>query len=680
MIDRHPHRKLTGKSHDRRAEKMLVLELFGTLVLRTDAGPVPLDARQKRRVGLLAILALGRRKGISRHRIEAYLWPESTSDRARHALDQAVYAIRRSLGSDVIVATAQELTLNAERIRVDVWSFDDAIRTGSWSEAAEIYRGDLLDGFHFGDSPELESWIDGERARLFRDCQRAIDSLADRSAAAGDHLQHVAWRRRLASSDPLSASPAKKLIQALAASGDRAGAVRQARQYQALVRRELEMEPDPEIEGLALAISHPAATDTRAAVTAPRQAEAAITLPSPAPPELFDHHVRSAAGELETPDVGRARRARIAALAAVSLVVALAAGAVVSSTVRERSVNGDRGVAVRGPARVPVRGARQAYLAGMAAWDDRTSEGNDRAVGFFRRAIEIDPEYAAAWGQLAEAYVRIGYFGYRPAGAMFPKAKAAALRSIALDSLAAGAHTALATELVWEHDFSGAEAEYRKAIAVEPGNATAHQWYGVFLMILRRVPDAVAEERRAAELEPLSLQIQNNYGTFLNAAGDHAGALHQFQQSIAEEPDSAWVRRNPWVLANMARVYADNGQYANAVRSMRRALRIVPRSPRALHTMAVIYDEMGRRDLAREAFALADTSNEQYPAYRGIEYAGEGNLDSAFVWFARATAWGVQPMLTLQSDRQLDDARGDPRFGALLTRLRIPTRNRAPGS
>ena len=114
----------------------------------------------------------------------------------------------------------------------------------------------------------------------------------------------------------------------------------------------------------------------------------------------------------------------------------------------------------------------------------------------FRRATDLDPGYAEAYAQLAESYVRIGYFGYRPAEAMFPKAKAAALRSIALDSTLATARTALATELIWEHDFAGAEREFRKAISLDPADATAHQWYGVLLMILGRVRESVP--RRSA--------------------------------------------------------------------------------------------------------------------------------------------------------------------------------------
>ena len=548
-----------------------------------------------------------------------------------------------------------------------MWSFDEAIQGGQWAAAAGYYKGPLLDGFHFGDSRELESWIDAERARFLQAYQTAIESLANLSAKAGDHSQGVTWRRKHADSDPLSAGPAKKLILALGAAGDRAGAVKHARQYQELVRQELEMEPDSEIEGLATTLSHPA--DNESTGNAARRI--APGAPTSVPRE----------GDLEERDISdrtrihapRMTSSRFAAVASLSLLAVLLIGAVVVKKAEGRDPSSSLAAApARRGSRTPVLAARTAYLYGLNAWDDRTKEGHDRAVVYFRRATELDPEYAEAYAQLAEAYVRIGYFGYRPAEAMFPKAKAAALRSIQLDSTLASARTALATELIWEHDFAGAESEYRKAISLEPTNATAHQWYGVLLMILRRIPESVAEEKRASDLEPLSLQIQNNYATFVNASGDHLGALRQFQKTVGEEPDSAWVRRNPWVLTNMSRVYADNGQYANAIRTSNLALQIVPGNPRALHTMAAIYDVMGRPDLARQAFAHADSSSEQYAAYRGMRYAVEGKADSAFVWFDRVEKWGIQPMLSLQADRLIDPMRSDPRYRALLARIGIP--------
>src|SRR5947207_6084448 len=248
---------------------MLILELLGTLSLRDETRPVPVAAQQKRPLGLLAILGLGGKPGLSRDRIEAYLWPESSGPRAQHALDQTIYAIRHALASDVILATGRELRLNPDLVRVDVWEFAEAIRAGQWTAAVGHYKGPLLDGFHFADSHELESWIDTNRTRLRLEYQKAIEFLANSSAEAGDHSQSVTWWRRLADSDPLSAGAAKKLMLALAAAGDRAGAVQYARVYQELVRQELEMEPDSEIEDLAAALSRPAITATVDTAAAP---------------------------------------------------------------------------------------------------------------------------------------------------------------------------------------------------------------------------------------------------------------------------------------------------------------------------------------------------------------------------------------------------------------------------
>jgi DNA-binding SARP family transcriptional activator/TolB-like protein len=265
---------------------MFVLELLGTLSLRGDERPVPVAPRQKRPLGLLAILGLGGRQGLSRNRIEAFLWPESSESHARHALDQTAYAIRHALGSDSILSKGRELRLNPELVRVDVWEFEQAVSSRDWATAAGVYKGTLLEGFHVGDSRELESWIDTARARLRLDYQTAVEALANLSAEAGDHSQSVSWWRRLASSDPLSAGATKKLMLALAVAGDRASAVKQARLYQERVRQELEIEPDSEIGRLASTFSHPATTESDGTVARPNQPQGFLSpadTPMPVP-------------------------------------------------------------------------------------------------------------------------------------------------------------------------------------------------------------------------------------------------------------------------------------------------------------------------------------------------------------------------------------------------------------
>src|ERR1043166_1897168 len=293
---------------------MLTLELLGALSLRDETRPVPAAAQQKRPLGLLAILGLSGRKGLARDRIEAYLWPESSGARAQHALDQTVYAIRHALGGDVILATGRELRLNPDLVRVDVWEFEQAIRASQWTAAVGHYEGPLLDGFHFADSHELESWIDANRTRLRLEYQKAIDFLANLATEANDHSQTVMWLRRLANSDPLSAGATKQLMLALAAAGDRAGAVKHARLYQELVRQELEMEPDAEIADLAATLSRQAITEG----AAPRHRSAAPVNPSVTPPV--------AAATLEVKE--RSPRDRRVLYAVIGLAMLISAGAI----------------------------------------------------------------------------------------------------------------------------------------------------------------------------------------------------------------------------------------------------------------------------------------------------------------------------------------------------------------
>lgn len=230
-------------------------------------------AQQKRLLGLLAIIGLAGKQGISRDRIEAYLWPESTGEKARHSLDQTVYSIRNSLGPDSLISSGRELRLNPELIQVDVWAFEELTRAGQHAVAVGLYKGPLLDGFHFADSRELESWIDTNRNRLRIEYQTAIDHLAKASAHAGDHAESVKWLRQLVNSDPLSSDATKKLMLALAAAGDRAAAVKQARLYQQLVKQELEIEADSEIESLAATLSKPATAQTAVPSAGARAAE-----------------------------------------------------------------------------------------------------------------------------------------------------------------------------------------------------------------------------------------------------------------------------------------------------------------------------------------------------------------------------------------------------------------------
>ena len=610
---------------------MLLLNLLGTLSLKSDTGFLPSESQQKRRLGLVALLGIAGDRGISRDRLQAYLWPESSSERSRHALDQLVYAVRRSVGTNPIITEGRDLRLDSSVIATDLATFDEAIASGRMEDAVAAYGGPLLDGFYISDSRELDDWIDGERTRLTQQYQSALETLARRLAARHDRHTAIGWWRKLSTVDPLSSRIAIELIQSLAEAGEHPAALQHARNYQQRVRDELEVEPDPRIERLIVLLSQPR-------------------------PQSSTIELSSSDGE----PLGFEMKPRqwlpwkIAAVAVFAVVLI-----------------GLFAIFQRSPPRTgdtPAM-AKEFYLRGLNAWNSRSKEGLDTAVVYFRRAVELYPEYGEAYGGLANAYVLLGYSGYRPSGAMFPKARAAALRAIAIDSTLAPPYAALGLELTWERKFADAERAFKKSIALDPRYPTAHQWYGMLLKILGRIDDAVSETHIAAELDPLSLQIQNTYATFLNASGNPSAALKHYQKVAGEEPDSAWVKRNPWLLTNMAAVYAANGMFDKAAEAARRSIEITSRHPRSVAALASVYARMGRIDLARKTFAEVDTTNEHYSSELAFFYIDIGQLDSAFLQFDRVTEWPIPILISLGGNSRLAN---DPRYALLLRKLGMP--------
>ena len=119
---------------------MFALKLLGGLSLESSTTPVPAGALQRRRLALLAVLALGGERGVSRDIVQAHLWPDSAADRARHALDQLLYASRRDLGRDAVLSRVSELRLNPAVIRPDSWAFDEAVRRRSTAITGEAVQ------------------------------------------------------------------------------------------------------------------------------------------------------------------------------------------------------------------------------------------------------------------------------------------------------------------------------------------------------------------------------------------------------------------------------------------------------------------------------------------------------------------------------------------------------------
>ena len=314
------------------------LRTLGALDLRAaDGTELRAVLAQPRRIALLVYLALATPRGPQRRdRLLALFWPDQDDPHARNALNQAVHFLRRALGSEAITGrTGDELGIDPRLLWCDALAFDDAITAHRPLDAVELYRGELLAGFHVpAVSAELVSWLEEARADYARRYAAALRTIAAEREAARDFTSAIDWRRRLAAQDPLNADAALELMRALAASGDAAGAIRHARVHEALARNELGAAVDARITALAKTLQEqPDAL--RVAAPAPPVAIASSTPAAPAftpdverapaavpPPPPLSHPAPA-------PPAARARRTRIA----VAITAGLAALAAVGSFV-----------------------------------------------------------------------------------------------------------------------------------------------------------------------------------------------------------------------------------------------------------------------------------------------------------------------------------------------------------
>lgn len=244
---------------------MLRLHTLGQVYLERDGVRVGGTAAQPRRLALLAVLAAAGTRGVSRDRLLALLWTDTEEERARKGLNQALYAIRREIGSDDAITGTRDLVLVPEFVRSDIAEFTSAISGGDLERAAAVYEGKFLDGFHLPGLAEFEKWMESEQAVLARDHRAVLERLAKRAEDSNELEAAAKWWRRLAALDPLDGKTTLRLMEVLVRTGDRVGALKQARIYEILLSEELELPPDREVIALADRIRHMEPADTAGA-------------------------------------------------------------------------------------------------------------------------------------------------------------------------------------------------------------------------------------------------------------------------------------------------------------------------------------------------------------------------------------------------------------------------------
>jgi serine/threonine protein kinase/tetratricopeptide (TPR) repeat protein len=313
--------------------------------------------------------------------------------------------------------------------------------------------------------------------------------------------------------------------------------------------------------------------------------------------------------------------------------------------------------------------AYRLYLQGRHFWNQRGS-GLMKAIAFFEKALEQDPEYALAYSGLADCYSQLGFWGRFPPQQIFPKAKATLKRALEIDEALPEAYASLGFVLqFFDRDKIGAAKAFNRAITLNPDYPSAHMWYSALFFMMGEHEKAIEEDRRALVADSLSFAINAHLGWGLVAARRVPEALAQLQTALELNPKFFVTH------LLMGQVYLLLGRLAEAVASCTKATELSQRNPRTLGWLGYAFSVSGQY---QEALALekelTNRSETEYipPTSFAYLYIGLGQNEKAFEWLEIAYHQRDVWLHFIYVDSAFDSVRSDRQFQDLLRRLALP--------
>ena len=312
--------------------------------------------------------------------------------------------------------------------------------------------------------------------------------------------------------------------------------------------------------------------------------------------------------------------------------------------------------------------AYESFLRGRYHYWRMNEPDLKQAIAYFERAIQLAPNYAAAYAGLSQAWNERGVWGAASFAETERPQREAAERAVALDDSLADAHAAMAhVRYVREWDWAGAEWHFRRALELDPGSLEARNLYSVLLMALARHDEAIAQIERGVDLDPLSSVIRSTYGRVLYRARRYEQAELELKRALELD------ERNSGAYGRLADVYEVTKRYdeALALNDKAEVLRGGSMGGRYSPSRARLFLLAGRRD---EAYAIVERAKTGIGAGSPLAvaefYAAAGDHDQAFALLNRAIDQRLL-VVFLKTEPKLDALRNDPRWPALLRRINL---------
>jgi DNA-binding winged helix-turn-helix (wHTH) protein/TolB-like protein/Tfp pilus assembly protein PilF len=312
------------------------------------------------------------------------------------------------------------------------------------------------------------------------------------------------------------------------------------------------------------------------------------------------------------------------------------------------------------------------YLQGRYRVGKTTQAQIREGMASFRKAIDLDPTFALAYAQLADAYQVLPMSSDADPKVAFPLARAAAQKALEIDDDLAEAHMVLGwTAFSYDWDWAAAEKEFRRAIELNPGVAEAHLGYGQLLSNTGRDAEAAEQGRLARELDPLSPFVIAVSAGLLNGVHRDEEARAILNKALEIDPDF-WIAHG---MLGGAALGAKN--YPVAIAEFTRSLEHSDGSLQAVSVLgyakALAGDRAGAQVLLDQL--LRQVGQRYVPATAvATIYVGLGDDEQAIKWIARGYEQRDPRMTYLNVRGRWNPLRADPRFAAIMQRMKFTQR------
>ena len=316
--------------------------------------------------------------------------------------------------------------------------------------------------------------------------------------------------------------------------------------------------------------------------------------------------------------------------------------------------------------------AYRTYLKGRYYWNNPRL-GYHKSREYFQQAIDLDPTYALGYAGLSHYYGFAAAQGMLPPDENWQRAESAAKKALEFDDTLAETYNALSgVQLYYHHDWTSAEASFRKGIELNPASAEVRHHYFRCLMLFGRNEEAQAQMQRVLELEPLSVFYNLNAGRLFYVMRQYQQAIEQLNNILELDPNS--LGAHDW----LGFTYEKMGNEKGAITEWSKLLS-QKKQEDAASQLRVTYERSGFAAAVRMLAKLQLTELDNRVKNGDYVAAGEyvtvytrlGDKEKAFLWLGKATQERNRFALEFKINPLYDSLRSDPRFQQFADQVKI---------